>query len=87
MGKLLEIARDMERSTAAGGTVTRRLSRGLEISLTVTSEEKTLTLRRPSVPPSPREVVIVRGSFGVPNSARTIYKSTTAVVTWPTMPE
>jgi hypothetical protein len=84
MPKLADVARDMERATARGGTVVRTLNRGLEMRLTLQDGVKTLVLSRPVVAPSNKEVAICRAVFGVPADAVRAYTETEVTLQWPT---
>jgi len=50
----------------ADGVAQQRLGGGLELILVRQGEQRTLTVRRIDVPPSPVEITVVRGAFHVP---------------------
>ena len=86
---LREIAADMQRRAAKRGRSEVELSRGLSLHLVIRPADTRLMLVRHGVPPSEREVAIVRGAFGVPADAeRVSYRAgggyDRVVLSWPT---
>lgn len=74
---LPEIAAEMGHEAAAnlGSPIRRRLSRGLRLVMLDTLRRRQLSLIRPDVRPSPKEVRIIRRDFAVPTGAKQIEDS------------
>lgn len=66
---LTQIAFLMRREARQSGKAQRTLKRGLTLTLQRQGNHWTLSLTRPEVPPSEREVTICRARFEVPASA------------------
>ena len=78
--RLEHVAREMRAVAMRRGAVTRELQRGLRLRLACIMDPVedqvdglwALTMSRPSVSPSDKEIAIVRAAFGVPAEVKEI---------------